>query len=155
VRLYLGSGFSVANWKHALSLVRWRGDPPLRARITDGRMDLLQGGDQTPLLSASRAAGQLRWRDHRPPEQQRDPAAWFRLEPTLALWLAVQGWPLIRNERAWADRRCWMDSGMPEGLAHKIQLWEAYAHHHGLPVRTPRIPGLAYPTWSVLNDLPR
>ncbi|NEX15963.1 MAG: hypothetical protein C1943_04815 [Halochromatium sp.] len=88
VRLYLDGGFAVANWKHALSLVRW---------------------------------------------------------------LATQGWPLIRSERTWADRLRWMDAGMPEGLAHKIQLWEAYAQHHGLPVRTPRIPGLSYSSWEALS----
>ena len=39
---------------------------------------------------------------------------------------------------------------MPEGLAHKIQRWEAYARQHGLPVRTPRIPGLSDSDWEAL-----
>ncbi|WP_462330363.1 hypothetical protein [Thiohalocapsa halophila] len=47
-----------------------------------------------------------------------------------------------------ARRLRWMDTGMPEGLADKIQCWEAYARDHGLAVTTPRIPGLPYPAWA-------
>ncbi len=154
VRLYLHCGFSVANWKHALSLVRWRDDPAYQVRVGQDRLDLLVGADARCLLSAMRSGARLCWQDHRTADERRLDAAQVRPEPTLALWLAVHGWPLIRNEHAWADRLCWMDSGMPEGLAHKIQLWEAYAQEHRLPVRTPRIPGLAYPSWQALKEPP-
>ncbi|MBK5939241.1 GNAT family N-acetyltransferase [Halochromatium roseum] len=153
VRLYLDGGFAVVNWKHALSLVRWRERPTPRVRVQQARIELLRGCDQSPLLSATRDGDRLGWHDHRTAAERedREDRATEGWEPTLALWLATHGWPLIRSERTWADRLRWMDAGMPEGLAHKIQLWEAYAEHHGLPVRTPRIPGLSYPSWEALS----
>ncbi|MBK5967585.1 MULTISPECIES: GNAT family N-acetyltransferase [Thiorhodovibrio] len=151
VRLYLNAGFAVVNWKHALSLVRWRDQPPPQIRVRPGCIDLLREQDQTPLFTATRDGEQLLWSDHRTEAEREDRANRLHWEPTLALWLGVQGWPLIRSEQTWADRLRWMDAGMPEGLAHKIQLWEAYARHHGLPVRTPRIPGLSYPCWEELS----
>ena len=63
---------------------------------------------------------------------------------TLATALAVRGWPLIRSEEAWARRHNWSDSGEPEGLAYKIEIFEAIDRRHGFTVRTPRIPGLRY-----------
>jgi GNAT superfamily N-acetyltransferase len=152
VRLYLSCGFAVANWKHALSLVRWRGEPPPRVQVAAERVALLRPGTETPLISATRAGAQLRWHDHRSHAERADHGTGLRWEPTLALWLAVHGWPLIRSPRTWAERLRWMDTGLPEGLAHKIQLWEAYAREHGLPVATPRIPGLSYPGWAMLHS---
>jgi hypothetical protein len=58
--------------------------------------------------------------------------------------LAVRGWPLIRSEEAWAQRHNWSDSGEPEGLAYKIEIFEAIDRRHGFTVRTPRIPGSRY-----------
>jgi hypothetical protein len=37
---------------------------------------------------------------------------------------------------------------MPEGLAYKIGVFEAYARHLGQRIDTPRIPGLVYPDWQ-------
>jgi len=34
--------------------------------------------------------------------------------------------------------------GQPEGLAYKIEIFEAIDHRHGFTVRTPRIRGLRY-----------
>ena len=45
----------------------------------------------------------------------------------------------------------WGDAGLPEGLAYKITIFEAYARHLGLLVDTPRIPGLVYPGWQDLQ----
>ncbi len=42
----------------------------------------------------------------------------------------------------------WSDTGMPEGLACKIAIFEGYARHCGFRVDTPRIPGLVYPAWG-------
>jgi GNAT superfamily N-acetyltransferase len=146
VRLYLNAGFSVANWKHVLSLVRWREEPPPRVQVTAHRMALLRAAEDTPIISATRDGERLIWHDHRTEAERADSATWLRLEPTLSLWLAVHGWPLIRSPDSWAERDRWLDTGMPEGLAEKIQRWEAYARRHGLTVLTPRIPGLSDPT---------
>jgi hypothetical protein len=63
---------------------------------------------------------------------------------TLALHLAVRGWPLIRSNEHWKRRWHWSDLGMPEGLACKIALFENEAAECGYDVRTPRIPNLDY-----------
>jgi GNAT superfamily N-acetyltransferase len=147
VRLYLDFGFSVANWKHVLSLVRWRDDPTYRLQVTDDRMDLLLGAEDQCLITARRDGDRLMWQDRGLSSMPDAEQLKLRPEPTLALWLAVSGWPLIRSNETWAECLRWCDSGMPEGLAHKIQVFEGYARHQGLPVRTPRIPGLDYPSW--------
>lgn len=36
------------------------------------------------------------------------------------------------------------DAGEPEGLAYKIEVFEAVDRDRGFDVRTPRIPGLQY-----------
>ena len=63
---------------------------------------------------------------------------------TLATALAVRGWPLIRSEEARARRHRWSDTGEPEGLAYKIEIFEALDRRHGFTVRAPRIPRLRY-----------
>ena len=45
---------------------------------------------------------------------------------------------------AWARRHRWSDTGEPEGLAYKIEIFEALDRRHGFTVRAPRIPGLRY-----------
>lgn len=152
VRLYLNGGFSVANWKHELSLVRWREQPMARVRVRQAAIELLHERRDQPLITVTCDGDRLRWLDHRSAVEREGGANRMRWEPTVALWLAVQGWPLICSEQAWAERLRWMDAGMPEGLAWRIQRWEAYARHHGLPVRAPRIPGLRYPSWEELDS---
>jgi GNAT superfamily N-acetyltransferase len=152
VRLYLHCGFSVANWKHALSLVRWRDDPPCEVRADGDRMELLLGEPRHCLITARRRGERLGWWEHaRPPGLSGDAEPRLRPAPTLALWLAISGWPLIRGDETWEQRYRWSDAGMPEGLAYKITLFEAYTRHLGFAVHTPRIPGLDYPDWDRLQ----
>jgi GNAT superfamily N-acetyltransferase len=69
---------------------------------------------------------------------------------TLAVALALHGWPLLASPETW--RRGWHgDAVNPEGLADRIILWEAWARAHGWRVDTPRIPGLPYASWSELE----
>ncbi len=168
VRFYLRQGYWVANWKHGLSLVRYREDPGYRVRSDPGQMtfslcvraDGEGGADKastrdtpTALISARRRGDALIWEAH--------PSAWAaegsaegpRASPTstFALWLAVSGWPLVRGPSEWEQRHRWGDAGLPEGLAYKIGIFEAYARHLGLRVDTPRIPGLVYPGWKDLQ----
>jgi hypothetical protein len=63
---------------------------------------------------------------------------------TFALHLALAGWPLVRSEEAWERRHSWSDSGEPEGLAYKIEIFEAIFRERGFEIRTPRLPGLKY-----------
>jgi len=67
--------------------------------------------------------------------------------------LALRGWPLLRSDEEWQAQLAqgFSDSGGPEGLAFRIQRYEAWANKHGWRVDTPRIPGLDYPTWDDLG----
>ena len=67
---------------------------------------------------------------------------------TLALGLALHGWPLVRSREDWR-RSYFADAGAPESLAYRIAIpWEAWAKSHGWRVETPRIPGFDHPTWG-------
>jgi hypothetical protein len=76
-------------------------------------------------------------------------AYWFA-PTTLALALAMAGWPLVRSRAHW-DQGYFADAGPPEALAYKIAIWEACDRKHGFTVETPRIPNLAYPSWDDLE----
>lgn len=158
LHFYLNRGFWVANWKHSLSLVRYRADPRYEIRERAQGLDFLLHRDDSIgaapacLISAGRDGDRLIWEDQRESESA-DNAF---VEPlgsvasTFALCLAVRGWPLIRGPNEWEQRHRWCDVGMPEGLADKITVFEAYARHCRFRVATPRIPGLIYPAWDEL-----
>lgn len=152
VRFYLHRGFWVQNWKRGLSLVRWFADPPYRIRCTAGQMDFVLGGGETgqQAISARRHGDTLIWEEHATGGRDDDPEPLAAAAPTFALWLAIHGWPLIRGPLEWERRYRWSDTGMPEGLAYKITVFEGYARHCGFRVDTPPIPGLVYPSWSEL-----
>lgn len=168
MRFYLLQGYWVANWKRGLSLVRYRQDPAYRVRSDAERMTFAlcpgdsggegadRGGDRdttAALISARRRSDALIWEGHPTAGAAGELAEGPRASPasTFALWLAVSGWPLIRGPSEWEQRHHWSDAGMPEGLAYKIGVFEAYARHLGFRVDTPRIPGLVYPDWQDLQ----
>lgn len=173
VRFYLRQGFWVANWKRGMSLIRSFKDPPYRLRMGPERMVLrvlpaaaagvptspaedadAQDEPRSPYRIIARRRGDtLIWQEHPTDGAEQQVTFSIRLHAaaTLSLWLAVGGWPLIRGADDWARRDDWCDVGMPEGLARKIQIFEALARREGLPVHTPRIPGLAYPAWDEID----
>jgi GNAT superfamily N-acetyltransferase len=169
VRFYLRQGYWVANWKRGLSLVRYCQDPAYRVwsesnlmmfAICPGHRRIdedagLEGTREAPrvLISARRRGETLIWQEHLPTGGAGESDQGPRASPasTFALWLAVSGWPLIRGSGSWGERYRWSDAGMPEGLAYKIAIFEAYARHLGFAVDTPRIPGLVYPDWQDLQ----
>jgi len=71
---------------------------------------------------------------------------------TFSLYLALNGFPLIRSQEEWEERVCYSDGGMPEGLAYKIEIWEAYERKHGFLVNTPKMPRLQYREWDEIMD---
>lgn len=156
VRFYLRQGFWVANWKRGLSLVRSVDARPYRIWVHGSRMDFVLGGEagQSPVIRARRQGGTLVWEPFAVAgagdQGYLEPGSW--VAPTFALWLAVSGWPLIRGPADWERRYNWSDTGMPEGLAYKITVFEAYARRCGFRVDTPRIPGLDYPDWEELQS---
>jgi GNAT superfamily N-acetyltransferase len=137
VRFYLNCGFSVRHWKDDLCLERLCEKPGYRVRFKGDEARYFSEGLPKPLIIARHRGERLEWEEHQLPGIDLvHPAA------TLALWLAVAGWPLIRSRQDWERRGHWCDVGWPEGLAHRIQQYEAETRHYGFPVGTPSIPGL-------------
>ncbi len=149
VWFYLRQGLWVYHWKRDLRLIRWLDDPGYR--VTDGqdRLQFYLTETTAPLLSAMRDGDRLIWIEETAFADlvTQDIELSNRAITTFSLWLAMSGWPLIRDHDAWMTYR-YLDAGEPEALAYKITIYEAYARAHGFSVRTPRIPGLVYPDWE-------
>ncbi len=76
--------------------------------------------------------------------------AYYLADSTLALAIALEGWPLQATPGVWG-KSYYADAGAPEALAYKIVMWEAWDRAHGWRVETPRIAGLRYRTWEELE----
>jgi GNAT superfamily N-acetyltransferase len=141
VRFYLGLGMQLFNWKHCL-VFGWDGrlgEPRYEVGEREASVAVERDGVVTPVIEAERDGERLVWRDVSGCAAER----YYRAAGTFALVLATRGWPLIRSEEAWEQRWRSMDFGDPEGLAAKIEIWEALERQAGHEVRTPEIPGLA------------
>ncbi|MEX2609068.1 MAG: GNAT family N-acetyltransferase [Gemmatimonadota bacterium] len=152
VRYYLRNGFWLRSWKHALNFVWIPGTPPPRIMVgaREASLAMEQEGGTTVLARARRGGGRL-LRFARPAGLLgANQALDLRAPTTLALALALAGWPLVRSRRH-AQRWGYCDLVHPEALADRIQAWEAWTAAQGWRVETPRIPGLAYPTWAELR----
>jgi GNAT superfamily N-acetyltransferase len=158
VRFYLHLGFWVTGWKRNLDFAHCDHLPEYRCDITwdVARFAiLLKEKKHTEILYTA-------WRRdlfldlHIEPPAQHLYAEGSVLPhyamSTFALFLAFKGWPLIRNLKDWERRYWYSDGGMPEGLAYKIEIFEALARRRGFVVATPKIPGLAYRDWSAIME---
>jgi GNAT superfamily N-acetyltransferase len=145
VRFYARIGMWLWMWKHDL-VFTWQ--PVLPAhRVEIGESEarfLIQQDDRWCLMVTARNLGErLGWEESG--DLARQPIELSHCVPgTFALHLALAGWPLIRSEKTWEHRHHWSDAGDPEGLAYKIEIFEAVFRQDGLEIRTPRIPGLEY-----------
>jgi hypothetical protein len=142
VRYYLARGLWVVSWKHDLGFARMPGLPRYEVRDEGDRLVLLveEGRVLTPLLSARRERSWLRLEEmqaYRRLAADR-PGRWVDgyARSTLAVHLAVRGWPLVRSAESWAQAWQWSDIGEPEGLAYKIDLFEETASSSGWRVDT-------------------
>jgi GNAT superfamily N-acetyltransferase len=145
VRFYLGLGMWVLHWKDS-PVFFWRdGVPPHRIEIgaDTARFGVEEDGRVSPLIAASRAGDRLAWQEAPHPD-----ARGYHARQTFAMALATHGFPLIRSADAWEARHRSAEGGEPEGLACRIEAWEAWEQRSGYEVRTPRIPGLAYRAWD-------
>lgn len=151
VRFYLSVGLWVYMWKRELTLF-WDGDTPphhIEVGAQTASLSVPVDGSEILVLRAHRRGDALEL-EKSPPGLQDDKRlgmAYWHAHSTLALALALHGWPLIQSPEEWAESH-YADGGAPEALAYKITTWEAYARKLGRVVSTPRIPGLAYPTWD-------
>ena len=144
VRFYTRIGMWVRMWKHDL-VFTWLPDlPPYRVEIgrSHARFLIYQEDRWRAVVTARNLGERLGWE---PADLGSLPLETSHCIPgTFALHLALAGWPLVRTEEAWERRHHWSDAGEPEGLAYKIEIFEAVSRQRGFEIRTPRIPGLAY-----------
>src|SRR5262249_7512388 len=104
-------------------------------------------GEPEPLITARRRGERLEWIGSEQWAAMKESDRWdihHSAPATFALALALRGWPLIRSGEHWAKRPGWSDMGEPEGLAYKIEIFEAIDRREGFQVRCPVIPGLGY-----------
>jgi ribosomal protein S18 acetylase RimI-like enzyme len=143
VRFYARIGMWVWMWKHNL-VFTWQPElPPYRVEFSGAQARFLieQDGHWRTVATARHLGDTLGW------EADDVELPWEALRSipgTFAIHLALAGWPLIRSEENWEHRHHWSDAGEPEGLAYKIEIFEAVSREHGFDVRTPRIPGIQY-----------
>jgi GNAT superfamily N-acetyltransferase len=144
VRFYARIGMWVWMWKHELVFVRDRELPAYRVERRGSRARFLveQAGQWRAMIEAERRGDRLGWQPDPAYEEHTELA--HCASGTFALHLALAGWPLIRSDDMWGKRYHWSDAGEPEGLAYKIELFEAVDRRRGFDVQTPRIPGIAY-----------
>lgn len=144
VRFYARIGMWVWMWKHNL-VFTWQPElPSYRVDFGESQARFLiqQNGRWRAVVTARNLGDRLGWE---PDDLERRPSEAFRCIPgTFAVHLALAGWPLIRSEETWERRYDWSDAGEPEGLACKIEIFEAVSRQSGFDVRTPRIPGIQY-----------
>ncbi len=150
IRFYLARAMWVWSWKHDIALGFDSALPRYRIEV-DGDVaafSIRRDGAWQALWHARRAGTRLDLQETAALQRmEKNDDEWFVVLcalATLAVALAVRGWPLIRSDAAWAERRKSSDVGQPEGLAHKIEVFEALARRDGWVVSTPRIPGIAY-----------
>jgi ribosomal protein S18 acetylase RimI-like enzyme len=151
IRFYRKLGFWVYMWKRELDLIWTSKWPPSHVHIgTDEASLSVSFGDSELMLVRARRHGDRLEIEEIPTARLRDKRVGdsylFGLS-TLALELAMEGWPLIRSPEKWDDTH-YADGGPPESLAYRITIWEARERARGWLINTPRIPGLEYPTWE-------
>jgi ribosomal protein S18 acetylase RimI-like enzyme len=144
VRFYARIGMWIWMWKHNL-VFTWQPElPPYRVEIGDTQASFLiqQENRWRVMVTARNLGGRLGWETD---DLTSLPIEMSHCIPgTFALHLALAGWPLVRTDEAWERRYDWSDAGEPEGLAYKIEIFEAVFRERGFEIRTPRIPGLQY-----------
>jgi GNAT superfamily N-acetyltransferase len=161
VRFCLGAGAWVYHWKDYLNFTKRQDLPEHRIEVKgdEARFGIVRDGSVEYLLHAVRLGDRLGWTEtpamQRLEEENANAEGGFEvyaLAPgTFALGLALHGFPLIRSDEDWADRHEWADGGEPEGLAYKIEIFEACDREEGFDVRTPRIPGIAYRNYDAID----
>lgn len=149
IPLYLREGLWAHSFKDDIRFTRYPDDPPplLDVGAETARLCVEHDGDRLTLCTATRHDDELVSFER--PESAGD-HLFIQAESTLALAIALHGWPLVRRSADWNGRWCG-DAGSPEALASHILNIEAYSRHQGWHVDTPTIPGLPKPTWKQLQ----
>lgn len=151
VRYYMRGGYWVQSWRRGLELF-WDAEipqPSIRVTGETASLSVRDGPNERVLVTATRRGDSLELVEADDIARRPRPADW---DPsgTLALVVALHGWPLVRSQQHW-EASYWAEGGPPEGLAYRIMIWEAWDHKYGFKVDAPRIPTLYYPSWEELE----
>jgi hypothetical protein len=146
IRYLLAQGFWARRWARHLTLQR--GAFASRLALTlDGdaaTLALRSGALREPLVRATRAGDRLGWeRTATCRSLLGDPHRYEEAvdaEATLALHLALAGWPLVRTEAAWQRSGAVLNAATPESLLRRIVAWEAALEARGVALEGPRVP---------------
>lgn len=141
VRFYLKAGFWLRSWKRDLAFVRHprAPSPVITVASDEATIAAVVDGHSTVVARARRDGDRLLQHGEEPGLADAARRLAHDAQTTLALAIALEGWPLIRSEFDWQQRR-YSDLVHPEALADRIQFWEAWADEHAWRVATPRIP---------------
>lgn len=154
VRFYLRAGLWLRMWKHDLTLSGGRGQPTHDIVVERDAVTLfgVAGSERALLVRAYTGGDNLVLEGPSPASFDDTPFARVAsyARTTLALALALEGRCLVRSAQDLDDARG-SDCDAPEGLARRIEVWEAFDRAQGWRVETPRLPGLEYPTWEALE----
>jgi GNAT superfamily N-acetyltransferase len=142
LRYYLNRGLWVTGWGRSIDLASPRDIPAYVIDEQPDRISLTLRNNAAPWWTATRDGARVELVEDRSISAKYD-----RLigHATIAVVLATRGWPLVRSAAHWERRQLSSEIGEMEGLAYKIQIFEAVARRQGWVLQTPRIPGLEYP----------
>ncbi|MFO0760515.1 MAG: GNAT family N-acetyltransferase [Byssovorax sp.] len=154
IRFYQRLGMWVSDFRHDLGFAWDPAAPAPRVAIGAERahLSVLIEGEERRVIEAERCGDRLRMSapllDARAAGLTH--AVIAQAAPTLALALAMAGWPLLRSSPG-DDLVPASGSREPEALATRIMVWEAWERSQGWRVETPKIEGLRYPSWDELQ----
>jgi len=154
VRFYLRAGLWIYMWKRDLTFCGAATLPRPRIEVgaAEATLSVLRGEEWVVLARARRQGEGVVFDpfDHALAKDPRVDAACYMADSTLALAIALEGWPLQASPGVWG-KSYYADAGAAEALAYKIVMWEAWDRAHNWIVETPRIAGLTYATWAELE----
>lgn len=146
LRYLLARGFWVRRWARHLTLQRGAFGSRLEIALDgDGAsLTLREGAWREPLVRAARVGARLAWeRTAALRAMMADPARFAEAtdaEATLAVALALEGWPLVRNDDAWRRSESVIHAVTPESLLRRVLAWEDALSLRGVRLDGPRVP---------------
>ena len=156
VRFYMNDGMWLYMWKRDLSFTWDPRTPPPTIVVgdTDAHLCVSLAGGTVTLASARRIGNSLQFHergDETLAKENRIGEAYWQASSTLALAIALRGWPLIRSQEEY-DRCYYAATAVRPRPLRTDRALGSVGPQARLERQTRRIPGLEYPTWSELEE---
>jgi hypothetical protein len=139
LKFYLSQGMWVRKWKDGIQLYFDRTMPAWTLDVAGARAEFRAEGHV--LGVAHNNGDRLCWE----PGDESTSALAAEVESTVALKLALMGWPLICDNNEWQALvdRGWCEGGGPTELAFRLRFYEMEIKARGWKLPMPRNPSLA------------